>query len=123
MDKIVITIQYDCKELFDKQLNYLNNLGIKIIDYYHIPTNEYLLKILKLKEYNWIISINESTFINDINDIMVTIEYMKKNNIIIAGISNGGLYTIGNGNPYIFNYSLWYIKNHRIVLSRNWSGW
>ena len=105
MDNLVITIQYDCNELFAKQLKYLSGLGIKIIDYYNIPPNEYLLKILKLTNYNWVLSINESTFINDINDIMVTIEYMKKNNIIIAGISNGGLYTIGNGSPYIFNHS------------------
>ena len=103
MDKIVITIQSDCAKLFNKQLVYLKEFGIKIIDYHNTSTIDYLMDILKLKEYQWIISINESTFISDYDDIIKTIEYMNKNNIVIGGFADGGINYINNGSPYIYN--------------------
>ena len=119
MDKIVITIQSNCAELFSKQLVYLKEFGIKIIDYHNTSNTEYLLSILKLKEYHWIISINESTFISDYDDILLTIEYMKKNNIVIGGISDGGVNYINNGSPYVFNRGFNIFNIEKITININ----
>jgi hypothetical protein len=63
----------------------------------------YMMKILKKKNINWVILMDEDALFINSNLVFSIIEYMKTNNYIISGVRDGGMLPERSGNPYVMN--------------------
>ena len=113
---IVFIIRSGNKDLLKKQLNILKKCNLEVIPYTNFPNwhgaHEYLLHILKFKKYEWIINIDLDAFVYNIRGIYRIMKFMKRNNYVLAGPPDGGMYTLRNGYPYIFNafFNIFHMK-------------
>ena len=62
---------------------------------------------------------DETLLLSNIDDIKSEIEIMEKNKIVISGTSDGGLYTIKCGSPYIFNNMLFIVDINNLKYNHN----
>ena len=99
----VITIRSGNDKLLQMQMDKLKDLNIKIIPFKNTTAHGYIFDIIKIQGVDWVINIDEDAFIKDISLIEQLIEYMDKNDIVMIGPPDGGLYSMRTEYPYIFN--------------------
>tara|TARA_Y100000389_G_scaffold204686_2_gene258864 strand:- start:613 stop:2031 length:1419 start_codon:yes stop_codon:yes gene_type:complete len=118
MNEIVLCIYYTNNELYEKQLEYLESFNIPILSFNN-NIIDYYKNILDIKGYKWAICIDETMFINDATKLLDLIHMMEKDNIQICGVPDGGIYTIRNGSPYIFNHSFFILNIDKVDINNN----
>jgi hypothetical protein len=68
-----------------------------------IHSINYMMKIFKKKEINWLILMDEDALFINSDLIFPLINYMETNNYIISGVRDGGMLPERSGNPYVMN--------------------
>jgi len=95
-------------ELYNKTSK-LFPLGIKkyVIDgrngMHGIHSIKYMMRILKGKGIQWLIMVDEDVIFQNSSIVFHIIEEMKSNNMVVAGIRDGGMISHRNYNPFVIN--------------------
>ncbi len=70
---------------------------------YGLNSIEYMFKVLKKSNYDWIIMADEDVFFKDAESVFELIDYMNSNNLHVSGVRDGGVIKHRFHNPNSIN--------------------